>query len=343
MSLLISIEGIDGSGKSTLIEKLNKKIPNSLLTREPRGTELGKIVHELTDKQINNGKVITNTWTYWFLYAAAQSEHVSNIIKPSLEKGQTIISDRYIDSMFVYQGKLGIDKISGILEQSIKTPFPDITFVLDIEVEKAQKRLQKRTDKNTNWDNLSLEFHQKIRDGYLGLKKYFPNRIHIINADRNEEEIFEEVWEILQQSHLLRNQQEEEDLPKLVRVVIENEKAQLLMVKDKEWGWNFPGGKIEKGETPLEAAKREVFEETNLMIENCELMADENIFFANLEKGNQHWKGYFYHTNKYSGEIKNKEVGKILDIKFIDYHSPEAKEGRRAYQKFFRIYEKNDK
>jgi thymidylate kinase len=52
--------------------------------------------------------------------------------------------------MFVYQGKLGIDKISGILEQSIETPFPDITFVLDIEVEKAQKRLQKRTNKNTN-------------------------------------------------------------------------------------------------------------------------------------------------------------------------------------------------
>ena len=146
MSLLISIEGIDGSGKSTLIEKLNKKIPNSLLTREPRGTELGKIVHELTDKQINNGKIITNTWTYWFLYAAAQSEHVSNIVKPSLEKGQTVISDRYIDSMFVYQGKLGIDKISRILEQSIKTPFPDITFVLDIEVEKAQKRLQKRKE-----------------------------------------------------------------------------------------------------------------------------------------------------------------------------------------------------
>jgi dTMP kinase len=61
MSLLISIEGIDGSGKSTLIEKLNKKISNSLITREPRGTELGKIVHELTDKQINNGKIITNT------------------------------------------------------------------------------------------------------------------------------------------------------------------------------------------------------------------------------------------------------------------------------------------
>ena len=115
------------------------------------------------------------------------------------------------------------------------------------------------------------------------------------------------------------------------------------MVKDKKWGWNFPGGKIEKGEIPLEAAKREVFEETNLVIENCEMIAEKNIFFANLEKGNQYWKGYFYRTNKYSGEIKNKEVGKILDIKFAGYHSPEAREGRSAYQKFFRNYQKHER
>jgi len=60
-ALLITIEGIDGSGKSTLIEKLSEKLPNSLITREPRGTELGKMVHELTDKQVINGKIITNT------------------------------------------------------------------------------------------------------------------------------------------------------------------------------------------------------------------------------------------------------------------------------------------
>ena len=211
-ALLITIEGIDGSGKSTLIEKLSEKLPKSLITREPRGTELGKMVHELTDKQVINGKIITNTWTYWFLYAAAQSEHVNNIIKPSLNKGQTVISDRYIDSMFVYQSKLGIEKISGILEQSIETPLPNITFVLDIEVEKAQKRLQKRTNKNTNWDNLSLEFHQKIREGYLGLKEHFPNRIHIINADRDEKEIFEEVWKIIEKK--LRKDDEDWDLGK---------------------------------------------------------------------------------------------------------------------------------
>lgn len=115
------------------------------------------------------------------------------------------------------------------------------------------------------------------------------------------------------------------------------------MVKDKKWGWNFPGGKIEANETPLAAAKREVFEETNLVIENCEMIAEENIFFANLEKGNQHWRGYFYRTNKYSGEIKIKETKKILDIKFVDYHSPEAREGRKAYQKFFRDYQKYGK
>ncbi|RHZ35528.1 dTMP kinase [endosymbiont GvMRE of Glomus versiforme] len=196
---LITIEGIDGCGKSTLADKLHQKIANSLLTREPRGTELGRIVHDLTDKQINKDRpsTITNTWTYWFLYAAAQTEHVNTVIKPAWEKGQVVISDRYIDSMFVYQGKLGITKISEVLEKTIQTPLPNLTFVLDIEVKKARERLNKRQNKNTNWDNLSENFHQKIKEGYLGLKNYFPERIHIINADKSEEEIFTEVWNII--------------------------------------------------------------------------------------------------------------------------------------------------
>ena len=72
--------------------------------------------------------------------------------------------------------------------------------------------MQKRTNKNTNWDNLSLEFHQKIREGYLGLKEHFPNRIHIINADRDEKEIFEEVWKIIEKK--LRKDDEDWDLGK---------------------------------------------------------------------------------------------------------------------------------
>ena len=101
-----------------------------------------------------------------------------------------------------------------------------------------------------------------------------------------------------------------------VRVVIQNEKGELLVIFQKKWNcWVFPGGKIEPNETPLEAAKREVFEETNLIIKDLEIVAEQA-----FDK-NQHCMGYLVRANKYSGEIKIKELEKIADIKFkqIDY------------------------
>ena len=102
-----------------------------------------------------------------------------------------------------------------------------------------------------------------------------------------------------------------------VRVIIQNEKGELLVIFEKKWNcWVFPGGKIESGETPEEAAKREVFEETNLIIEDLEIVA-KKVFNGK----NQSCVGYLVKANKYSGEIKIKELDKIADIKFkqIDY------------------------
>jgi len=101
-----------------------------------------------------------------------------------------------------------------------------------------------------------------------------------------------------------------------VRVIIQNEKGELLVIFQKKWNcWVFPGGKIEPGETPLEAAKREVFEETNLIIEDLEIVGEQA-----FDK-KQYRMGYLVKANKYSGEIKIKELDKIADIKFkqIDY------------------------
>ena len=104
-----------------------------------------------------------------------------------------------------------------------------------------------------------------------------------------------------------------------VRVVIQNEKGELLVIFQKKWNcWVFPGGKIEANETPLEAAKREVFEETNLIIEDLEIVAEKEFFSDELQKN---LMGYLVKANKYSGEIKIKELEKIADIQFkrIDY------------------------
>ena len=101
-----------------------------------------------------------------------------------------------------------------------------------------------------------------------------------------------------------------------VRVIIKNEKGELLVILEKKWNcWVFPGGKLEPGETPEEAAKREVFEETNLIIEDLEIVGEQA-----FDK-KQYRMGYLVKANKYSGEIKIKELDKIADIKFkqIDY------------------------
>ena len=106
-------------------------------------------------------------------------------------------------------------------------------------------------------------------------------------------------------------------LPSFVRVVIQNEKGELLVIFQKKWNcWVFPGGKIEPNETPLEAAQREVFEETNLVIEDLEIVGEQA-----FDTKNQGRRGYLVKANKYSGEIKIKELDKIADIKFkqIDY------------------------
>ena len=104
-----------------------------------------------------------------------------------------------------------------------------------------------------------------------------------------------------------------------VRVIIQNEKGEFLVIFEKKWNcWVFPGGKIEPNETPLEAAKREAFEETNLIIEDLEIVAEKEFFSDELQKNKT---GYLIKANKYSGEIKIKESEKITDIQFkrIDY------------------------
>lgn len=345
MSLLVTIEGIDGGGKSTLIKGLQKNSKLDLITHNWRDTELGqKIWHLINETRAEGKNSLPSTWTYIFLIFSAFDELSQKIIEPNLQKNKVIIIDRYIDSTFVYQGLeggAGVNIVREIAKKTIDLPFPDITFVLDIDPQQAQERLKKRklaTGEYTNWDNLELEFHHRIRNYYLELKKFFPERIHIINAEQSENEILEEVQTIIKKC--LPKKTEKNDLPTFSRVIIQNERGEFLLVKDKKWGWNFPGGKIEEGETPELAAKREVFEETNLVVENLEKITEENVFYANLPKGNQHWKGYFFWANKYSGKIKIKEVGKILDIKFMNYNSSETNEKQQPYQFYLEKIEK---
>lgn len=198
-SKFITFEGIEGCGKSTQAKKLHefflqKEIP-AILTREPGGTVAGeKIRAILIDEKIEKLEAKTEL----FLNFAARLEHVEKLIKPALAENKTVISDRFFDSTYTYQGNaFGLDEnlIDEVKKMSIGNFAPDITFLIDLPVDIAFARIQNRAD-NNRYEKLGLDFHQKVRDGFLYLAKKNP-RINVIDGTKNPQEIFEKITHIL--------------------------------------------------------------------------------------------------------------------------------------------------
>ena len=198
-SKFITFEGIEGCGKSTQAKKLHefflqKEIP-AILTREPGGTLAGeKIRAILIDEKIEKLEAKTEL----FLNFAARHEHVEKLIKPALAQNKIVISDRFFDSTYSYQGNaFGLDEnlIDDVKKMSIGNLAPHITFLIDVPVDIAFARIQNRAD-NNRYEKLGLDFHQKVRDGFLYLAKKNP-RINVIDGTKNPQEIFEKITQIL--------------------------------------------------------------------------------------------------------------------------------------------------
>ena len=198
-SRFISFEGIEGCGKSTQAKKLHaffweQKLP-VILTREPGGTFAGEKIREiLIDEKV--GKLEAKTEL--FLNFAARLEHVEKLIKPTLAEEKIVISDRFFDSTYAYQGSaFGLEEklIDEVRKMAIADFAPDITFLIDVPVEIAFARIQNRPD-NNRYEKLGLEFHQKVRQGFLHLAKK-NSRIKLIDGTKNPQEVFEEIVQIL--------------------------------------------------------------------------------------------------------------------------------------------------
>jgi dTMP kinase len=197
--MFISFEGIEGSGKSTQSKKLheffasqNKK---SILTREPGGTKAGEKIREiLIDEDIEN----LTAKTELFLNFAARLEHVKKLINPALTAGGVVICDRFFDSTFAYQGSaFGLDEslIEEVKQMTIGDLVPDITFLIDVPVEFAFDRIANRAD-NNRYEKLGLEFHRKVREGFLLLAKK-NKRIKIIDGTKTIDEVFSQITQHL--------------------------------------------------------------------------------------------------------------------------------------------------
>ena len=202
MSLFVSIEGFDGVGKTTQANLLNEYLKNegikSILVREPGGTSVAEKIREILIADSELSPI-----TELLLFESARSDLVNKLIREKLKNDFIVITDRYLDSTLAYQGYgRNIDKsiINELNKFSTDNLYPDITFLLDLNVEEANKRTKKRKDTSNKDQILKFEneeniFHQKIRDGFLKIAKNNKDRINIIDAPLDQKEILKLIIE----------------------------------------------------------------------------------------------------------------------------------------------------
>ena len=190
--IFITMEGPDGSGKSTQIallrEYLEKEGYEVLITREPGGNAISEAIREVI---LNKDFTEMSSITEMLLYAAARAQLIDQIVGPALESGQAVISDRFVDSSLVYQGiarGIGVEKVYEVNKLAIGKYMPDVTFLLDLpaEVGISRKKDQKELDR---MELESLEFHKNVAQGYRDMASRFPERIRTIDATLPVEEI----------------------------------------------------------------------------------------------------------------------------------------------------------
>ncbi|MFP4978567.1 dTMP kinase [Paenibacillus sp. CN-4] len=187
--IFITLEGGDGSGKTTLIGRLaaflqNRSMPY-LVTREPGGIEIAEKIREII---LNPAHTAMDARTEALLYAAARSQHLAEKVEPALREGLTVLCDRFVDSSLVYQGVgrgLGMEEVWSINQFATGGLKPDLTFYLDIEPEVGMARIEANGNREVNrLDMESLTFHRKVREAYLRIAEENPERIIIIDANR---------------------------------------------------------------------------------------------------------------------------------------------------------------
>ncbi|KPU27511.1 thymidylate kinase [Caloranaerobacter sp. TR13] len=198
--IFITVEGPDGSGKSTQIrlleEYLKDKGYNVVVTREPGGTRISEDIRKII---LDTSNTDMSPYTEALLYAASRAQHVYETILPALKEGKIVICDRFVDSSLVYQGfarGLGIEKIKEINDFATEGLKPDVTLFFDIDIDTALKRIGNRTTKD-RLDKENIEFHRKVYEGYMKIKEIYSHRIEVINAAYDIENTFKQVKSVI--------------------------------------------------------------------------------------------------------------------------------------------------
>jgi len=205
--MLITFEGIEGSGKSLQIRRvesyLKRKNLPLLVTREPGGTELGQALRHIL---LREGGPSREPVTELLLYLADRYQHVKEIIQPALDRGDIVLCDRFHDATRVYQGiarqlpRELIDALAGTLQ----IPEPDLTILLDVDPEVGLARARSRDQEQGpdrdegRFEAEDISFHRAVRRGYLALAQSDPQRVRIIDTSANADEVFSRIQDLLE-------------------------------------------------------------------------------------------------------------------------------------------------
>ena len=204
--LLITFEGGEGAGKSTLIQRLLEAFRKQdylvTHTREPGGTLLGEKVRSLL---LHQDQYPIGSISEILLFLTSRSQQIEEVIKPHLDKGYVVLCDRYNDSTVAYQGiarGVGQKLTEDLCKLACNYLEPDLTFVLDLDPEEGLKRT-KRMDKD--WDrleSLDLSFHQKVQKAYQKLASENPSRVVLIDASQSADKVVDQCWQAIERKLL---------------------------------------------------------------------------------------------------------------------------------------------
>ena len=206
--MFITLEGPEGSGKTShipyLVEYLREQGHVVFPTREPGGTSISEQIRDILH-DLKNAEMHPRTET--LLYQAARAQIVEQVIQPRLTAGEVVISDRYFDSTIAYQGyghQQNLDEVRALVKYATGGLTPDLTILLDLEVEVG---LRRKTQNEMEWNRMdayTVEFHKRVRMGYLEMVKAEPKRWVVVNSDQKWESVQEELKRVIVERLLVK-------------------------------------------------------------------------------------------------------------------------------------------
>jgi dTMP kinase len=202
---LISFEGSEGSGKSTQVSRIADRFEDAgyevVVTREPGGTPIGEEIRHILMHASESHNMMPETEL--LLFAASRAQLVREVILPAIDAGKIVLCDRFMDSTTVYQGvarNIQSEPVHLINTFAVGNLVPDVTVVIDLDAEIGLSRVRHRAnDLPDRMEQENIQFYQKVRNGYLMLAKAMPERFIVVDGEKSEDALENEIWKELRQ------------------------------------------------------------------------------------------------------------------------------------------------